>query len=99
VQKIFFKESEAQKGFHQFLDANLRKSTEAKPWLYDTLKPNYAPGCRRLIMGQAWLECMQQPNADLIPKDVVEFTENGIKDSEGVERTYDAIICATGFDT
>jgi len=29
----------------------------------------------------------------------VQFTENGLIDSDGVEREYDAIICATGFDT
>lgn len=98
VQKIFFKDSEAQKQFTTFLDANLKESTKQKPWLYDTLKPNYPPGCRRLIMGQAWLECMQESNANLIPTDVVQFTEKGLIDSDGVERDYDAIICATGFD-
>ena len=38
-------------------------------------------------------------NANLIPKDVKAFTEKGIIDADGVEREYDAIICATGFDT
>jgi cation diffusion facilitator CzcD-associated flavoprotein CzcO len=98
VQKIFFKGSEAQNQFAKFLDANLKESTKEKPWLYEQLKPNYPPGCRRLIMGQAWLECLQKPNANLIPRDVVEFTEKGLIDSEGVETEYDAIICATGFD-
>ena len=99
VQRIFFKDSEAQKQFTMFLDANLKETTKPKPWLYDVLRPNYAPGCRRLIMGQGWLECMQEENANLVPKDVKEFTENGIIDEDGVERHYDAIICATGFDT
>ncbi|KAK5285482.1 hypothetical protein LTR55_010919 [Exophiala xenobiotica] len=99
VQRIFFKDSEAQKQFTLFLDANLKETTKPKPWLYDILRPNYAPGCRRLIMGQAWLECMQEDNANLIPKNVKEFTEDGIIDEDGVERTYDAVICATGFDT
>lgn len=81
-----------------FLDANLKETTKPKPWMYETLKPNYPPGCRRLIMGQAWLEAMQEENANIIPKDVVQFTEKGIIDSDGVEREYDAIICATGFD-
>lgn len=98
VQKIFFKDSEAQKQFTIFLDANLKETTKPKPWLYETLKPNYPPGCRRLIMGQAWLESMQEANANIIPKDVGEFTEKGIIDSDGIEREYDAIICATGFD-
>jgi len=50
-------------------------------------------------MGQGWLDCMMEDNANLIAKDVREFTEKGIIDADGVEREYDAIICATGFDT
>jgi hypothetical protein len=42
---------------------------------------------------------MLEENANLIPTDVVEFTENGLIDSDGAQREYDAIICATGFDT
>ncbi|EXJ67391.1 uncharacterized protein A1O5_09404 [Cladophialophora psammophila CBS 110553] len=99
VQKIFFKDTEAQLNFTAFLDQNLKETTKKKPWLYETLKPDYPPGCRRLVMGQGWLECMQKDNANIIPKDVREFTEAGIIDEDGVERSYDAIICATGFDS
>jgi len=98
VQKIFFRDTEASVEFTKFLDSNLKESTRKKPWLYEALKPDYPPGCRRLIMGQIWLEKMQEPNANIISRDVVEFTEKGLIDSEGVETEYDAIICATGFD-
>jgi hypothetical protein len=30
---------------------------------------------------------------------VKRFTKTGIEDADGVQRDYDAIICATGFDT
>ena len=90
--------TDTQRNFQAFLDASLKETTKAKPWLYDALKPSYAPGCRRLIMGQAWLECAQEDNIDIIFKGAEEFTERGIIDADGVERSYDAIICATGFD-
>jgi len=83
VQKIFFRDTEASVEFTKFLDSNLKESTRKKPWLYEALKPDYPPGCRRLIMGQIWLEKMQEPNANIISRDVVEFTEKGLIDSEG----------------
>lgn len=92
---MFFKGSEALEQFTAMLDENMKRTVVPKPELYDILKPDYLPGCRRLIMGQAWLESLTKPNATLIPKSVEQFTEKGIIDSDGVEREYDAIICAT----
>lgn len=99
VQRFAFTGTPELAGFTALLDANMKKTTASKPELYDTLKPDYPPGCRRLIMGQGWLECLTKPNATLIPKDVKRFTKTGIEDADGVHRVYDAIICATGFDT
>jgi cation diffusion facilitator CzcD-associated flavoprotein CzcO len=98
VQKFFFLGSPALDFFTQMIDQNMIETTKSKPELYKMLKPDYPPGCRRLIMGQGWLECLTQPNANLIPKDVKRFTKTGIEDVDGVHREYDAIICATGFD-
>lgn len=98
VQRFAFTGTPELEVFTALLDANMRKTTEAKPELYDILKPDYPPGCRRLIMGQGWLECLTKPNTTLIPKDVRRFTKTGIEDVDGIHREYDAIICATGFD-
>jgi len=98
VQAVQLKGTEMNAQFREMLKENMRQTCKAKPELVDILMPEYAPGCRRLIMGQAWLEALNRPNANLVPKGVVEFTEKGIIDSDGVEREYEAIICATGFD-
>ncbi|OCK74476.1 FAD/NAD(P)-binding domain-containing protein [Lepidopterella palustris CBS 459.81] len=98
VQGVMFKGTEALDKFTEMIDLNMRETSKPKPELYEILKPSYSPGCRRLIMGQAWLECLTKENAHLIPKNVKRFTEHGIEDEDGVLREYDAIICATGFD-
>lgn len=99
VQAFFEKGSPALEMFTQMVDANMRETLKSKPEIYKALKPDYPPGCRRLIMGQAWLESLLKDNTTLIPKDLKRFTAAGIEDVDGVEREYDAIICATGFDT
>jgi cation diffusion facilitator CzcD-associated flavoprotein CzcO len=102
VQAVQLKDVDGGPGlngqFEEMLKENMRRTCKEKPELVEMLMPDYKPGCRRLIMGQAWLESLNKPNANLIPKAVVEFTEKGIIDSDGVEREYEAIICATGFD-
>jgi len=84
--------------FTQMIDANMKETLKTRPDIYEKIKPDYPPGCRRLIMGQAWLESLIKDNADLINTELKRFTKKGIETVDGVEREYDAIICATGFD-
>jgi len=77
----------------------MQNTLAPKQGLYEALKPDYPVGCRRLIMGQGWLEALVQPNANLITCEISRFTKEGIEDVGGNIREYDAIICATGFDT
>ncbi|GAB1211188.1 hypothetical protein ATERTT37_000300 [Aspergillus terreus] len=53
--------------------------------------------CRRITPGDAFLEAIQKPNAELIPKGVTAITEDGLIDDDGHERKVDVIVCATGF--
>ncbi|EAU31007.1 predicted protein [Aspergillus terreus NIH2624] len=59
--------------------------------------PRFPPGCRRITPGDAFLEAIQKPNAELIPKGVTAITEDGLIDDDGHERKVDVIVCATGF--
>lgn len=81
------------------LEASMKTTLGPKEGLYEAIRPDYPPGCRRIIMGQAWLECLVKPNANLITNEITRFTPSGIEDTDGTIRDYDAIICATGFDT
>lgn len=58
--------------------------------------PRFPPGCRRITPGDAFLEAIQKPNAELIPKSIIAVTEDGLIDEDGNERKVDTIICATG---
>lgn len=70
------------------------------PQVADKLMPHGAVGSKRLCTGTDYYETYNRDNVDLV--DINEsplecFTREGIKTPAG-ERTFDAIVCATGFD-
>lgn len=63
------------------------------------LLPDFPVGCRRQTPGPGFLEAVTQENIELRWDDIDSITENGIRGKDGVIREYDAIVCATGFET
>lgn len=61
--------------------------------------PSFALGCRRMTPGSGYLESLSKDNVETIHKSAIRFTESGVVDEAGVEREFDVVICATGFDT
>jgi cation diffusion facilitator CzcD-associated flavoprotein CzcO len=73
----------------QVPDAALRKR----------LQPSYPLGCRRIIYSSDYFPALMQPHAELVTDAIVRITPGGIVTADGRERTLDALVCATGFDT
>jgi cation diffusion facilitator CzcD-associated flavoprotein CzcO len=65
----------------------------------EMLLPDFPVGCRRQTPGPGFLEALVQDNVELRWDSVQSITEKGILLKSGVEKEYDAIVCATGFDT
>lgn len=63
------------------------------------LLPDFPVGCRRQTPGPGFLEALIKDNVDLRWDDVESITEKGIRTRSGEVKEYDAIVCATGFDT
>ncbi len=61
------------------------------------LVPNYALGCKRVLLSNDWLPAITQPNVDVVTTGIAEVREHSIVDAEGVERPVDVIIYGTGF--
>jgi cation diffusion facilitator CzcD-associated flavoprotein CzcO len=68
------------------------------------LVPDEAPfafGTKRSSLEQDYYECIDQDNVDVVDlktNGIREFTDKGIICQDGVEREFDAIVMATGFD-
>jgi cation diffusion facilitator CzcD-associated flavoprotein CzcO len=67
--------------------------------LAEMLVPEFPVGCRRQTPGPNFLETLIQPNVETRWDDIAKITEKGILTRSGEELEFDAIVCATGFDT
>jgi cation diffusion facilitator CzcD-associated flavoprotein CzcO len=74
------------------------RSQVADPELRRKLKPDYAPGCKRILISNDYYPALQQPNVEVLAEGVVEVREGSVVGSDGSEREVDTIIFGTGFN-
>lgn len=72
-------------------------ATVKDPELRAKLTPNYAVGCKRLVMSGDFYEAVQRPNVQVITEGIERIEKNGIRTVDGVLHELDVIILATGF--
>ena len=82
-QLVTFRDTEIQKLFWKMSDDSIKEKLVKKPWIYESMRPDFPPGCRRLTPGPGYLEALVEEN--------VEFVGTGIKQSHrdgsrGLER-------------
>ncbi|MCX5046179.1 NAD(P)/FAD-dependent oxidoreductase [Aldersonia sp. NBC_00410] len=77
--------------------AHLRNQVR-DPWQRRQLTPDYRAGCKRLLMTNDYYPALQRDNCRLVTWPIARICENGIRTAEGVERRFDAIVFATGFE-
>ena len=61
------------------------------------LTPDYAPGCKRILISNDYLPSLAQPNVNVVTDPISEVRERSIVTRDGVERDVDTIIFGTGF--
>ncbi|MGB3707658.1 flavin-containing monooxygenase [Gordonia sp. (in: high G+C Gram-positive bacteria)] len=77
--------------------AHLRRQV-SDPWLRRQLTPDFAAGCKRLLMSSDYYPALQKPNCKLITWPIVRIAPKGVRTAEGVEHQVDCIVFATGFE-
>ena len=86
----------------QFIEAmakdHLHNQLKDRPDLWEQLQPNYAIGCKRVIITDDYFPVFTRDNVKLETGKIDKITANGIV-TEGNEEQYDLIILATGFRT
>jgi len=91
-------QKKAQEIFTKSMAARLGNSEKGQE-LAKNLIPTFPVGCRRQTPGPDFLEALLEPNVDVRWDDIAKITERGILTKSGDELDFDAIVCATGFDT
>ncbi|HEX8000562.1 MAG TPA: NAD(P)/FAD-dependent oxidoreductase [Pyrinomonadaceae bacterium] len=67
------------------------------PTLRAKLLPDYAIGCKRILISNNYFPSLMRSNVEVITEGIAEVRESSIVDRSGVEREVDAIIFGTGF--
>jgi cation diffusion facilitator CzcD-associated flavoprotein CzcO len=67
------------------------------PKLRAKLTPDYAPGCKRILISSNFYQAVVDPKTELITDGIAHVTPHSIVTTDGVERPVDAIVLATGF--
>ncbi|KAJ5588990.1 hypothetical protein N7537_011668 [Penicillium hordei] len=70
-----------------------------RPELWDKLIPNYAPGCKRIIITDDYYPTLGRENVLLETRGITGITNSGITVDGDNEQEHDLIVLATGFRT
>jgi cyclohexanone monooxygenase len=69
----------------------------ADPALRARLTPDYAFGCKRILISDDFYPALNRPNVALISEAIREVREHSIVTADGQERAIDTLIFGTGF--
>lgn len=97
-----------QRGKLAFEDPKAREARDAMctdalasirdPELRAKLTPDYAVGCKRLVMSDKWYEAVQKPNVAVVTEGIDHIEEAGVVTADGALHECDVLVYATGFD-
>ncbi|MDQ6747680.1 MAG: NAD(P)/FAD-dependent oxidoreductase, partial [Candidatus Dormibacteraeota bacterium] len=68
----------------------------ANPELRARLTPDYAVGCKRILISNDYYPALQQPNVEVVTDGIKEIREHSIVSTDGTEREVDTIVFGTG---
>lgn len=76
--------------------ASIRRSIE-DPELRARLTPDYAIGCKRLLLANDWYPTLAKDHVDVVSDRILRVTERGLTTADGAEHAADVIVFGTGF--
>ncbi|MCK0155386.1 NAD(P)/FAD-dependent oxidoreductase [Alcanivorax sp. S6407] len=65
--------------------------------LVEKLTPDYAFGCKRVLISNKWYPMFNRDNVELVTAGIREVKANSVVTDDGVEHEADCIILGTGF--
>jgi cation diffusion facilitator CzcD-associated flavoprotein CzcO len=82
----------AQQGLLGYLEAAV-----PDPELRRKLTPDYAVGCKRVLISDDYYPALVQPNVTVQTEKVIEVTQDAVLTADGARHEVDVIILGTGF--
>ena len=75
----------------------IKSHLKNKPDLWDKLIPQYAPGCKRVIISDDFYKTLARENVSLQTSPIKGFSSTGIETEDGLSEQFDCVVFATGF--
>jgi cation diffusion facilitator CzcD-associated flavoprotein CzcO len=94
--RAFGSSSTLNRLYRQYLMKHMRSLASGK--LLRAIRPNYAPGCKRIVYSTDYIQTLSRTDVDLITAPIARMGKNTIVTDDG-EHPIDAVIFATGFET
>ena len=69
------------------------------PEVQRNLRPNHPYGAKRPLMSNHYYQAFNEPNLELVTDPIAHITDDAVVTTDGVARSVDTIIIATGFAT
>jgi cation diffusion facilitator CzcD-associated flavoprotein CzcO len=71
----------------------------SNPQLREALTPDYAIGCKRLLISNDFYPALTRDNVAVVTSPIAEMTAEQVLTADGQSHDADVVIYATGFDT
>ena len=81
-----------ERPFRKLLEAQV-----ADQALQAKMLPDYAAGCKRILLSSDYLKTFSKPQVELVTQEIRTITAEGLETTDGVHHPADAIIYGTGF--
>lgn len=73
------------------------RSQVPSPAMQAALTPDFAPGCKRLLISNTWFPTLQRSNVRLLTQAVAAIAPQGVVGADGTLHPCDVIVWGTGF--
>jgi len=87
-------------GLRRKAEQEARKHLERQvpdPELRERLTPDYAIGCKRVLISNDYYPAVSQDNVDVVTSGIAEVRPHAVVDADGVGHEVDVIVLGTGF--
>jgi len=85
------------KNVHELVRKHIR-SVVKDPETAEKLIPNFSMGAKRITPSDYYLQAYNKENVHLVTEKIKGLSEKGVVMEGGVEKEFDAVVLATGFD-
>lgn len=78
-------------------DLQRRVQLRDRPDLQEATRPDYAIGCKRILVTTDWFRALRRPNVDLVTAPIAQVRPDGVETADGQVHEADVLIFGTGF--